>query len=586
MKKIVLTLLPVISIACLFGSSKMLKPQTRIATVDGRPIVFSEMDSTLESFRKNSVYDAPSDSLKAAALDSLINRELKSIRVDSTISALDNDWEFGMQRRDNVAEAAKKVLFNKQISPRVEVDSADIEENYGNSGDEFAESESVKARHILIRPANPDTSGVGSEKKRQKLIDKADEDASKAALAIMEMALAGRDWDSLAGAYSEDKSNAARGGDLGYITRGRMVPEFDSVVFATEPGKIVGPISTKFGYHIIRIDDFKPKRQRPLDDNLRQEIRTKLSREQEKNIATAYMDSLKAAGRFEYNEAALESDQELPDETWIMAVNSLDTLYYQRYVESISRYMRWKQIDTVTVADKKDMLGHLASNFLLISAARTLGYFDDPEVVSVYDDFTYREAKNRVDNMLKDTEYEPSDKEIEDYYYSHIKDYTFERPLLVHHIIFEDSALASVMRDSILAGADFVEMAKKYYPGEPEIREVAYNLDYIGPDDMGREFFAAANGLDVGQISLPVKTQWGYHIIKLVSRKEDRTVKQVRPGIKQKLKAIGNEKYASEILEKWRLAANITIDKELYAKITPPGRKIIKIEAGPDQAGG
>ena len=44
-----------------------------------------------------------------------------------------------------------------------------------------------------------------------------------------------------------------KGGDLGFFTRGKMVKEFDSIVFSTEPGAVVGPVRTDFGHHLIFI---------------------------------------------------------------------------------------------------------------------------------------------------------------------------------------------------------------------------------------------------------------------------------------------------------------------------------------------
>jgi parvulin-like peptidyl-prolyl isomerase len=584
MRKIILMLVPLIILACLFGSSSMIQPEAEIATVDGRPIIYERVDSTIDEIRVNLSYGVSPDSLKTYALDSLITEELMEIKIDSVMNDLEGEWEFRIQRRDNVAEVVKKILFNKQISGRVSIDSSRMAEHYEESKDKFMEHERVKARHILIKRTDPDTSGVASERRRKELVDRADQEAKVAAESILDMALSGRDWDSLASAYSEDKSNASKGGDLGYFFRGRMVPEFDSVAFSTEPGKIVGPVTTKFGYHIIKVEEHHPERQKPLEE-VSGEIQTNLTREDEKKFASAFLDSLKQAGRYQYNEEVLASDEKHPDETWVMTVNEIDTLYYKRYIESLPRYMKWKQLETATADDKKDMLGYLASNLLLISAGRTLEYYDDPEVATAWHDFTYREAKKRVGNMLKDTEYEPTDEEIEDYYYSHISDYTYDRPLLVHHIIFEDSSFATIIRDSITAGADFVEMAKKYYPGEPEIREVAYDLDYIGPDDMGRDFFAAANALDVGKLSDPVKTKWGYHIIKLVSKKEDKSVRQVRPGIKHKLKNARNDAARTATLNQWRAESDIVINEKLYRKINPPQKKVITVTPVDGSAG-
>ena len=579
MRKIVSVLLPIITIACLFGSSKMIKPEAQIATVNGRPILAAEMDSTMELIRKGSSYGVDPESLKSAALDSLVDRELINTRIDSIAAALDNEWEFSTLRRENIGEVVKKILFEKQISSRVSIDSARIDQYYENSKSEFREPESVKARHILIRRAIPDTSGGKSEKKKQKIIDKSDRDAKKAADDIMEMALSGRDWDSLASAYSEDKSNASKGGDLGNIFRGRMLPEFDSAAFSAEPGKIVGPVSTKLGYHIIKVEEHKLEREKPLDSEIRDEIRSKLSREDERKFATVYMDSLKAAGQYTYNDSLLSSDENFPQDTWVMSINATDTLYFKRYKESLPRYMKWKKLEKVAVEDKKDMLSYLATDFLLLSASRTIGYFGNPEVTTASHDYTFREAKQRAENLLKDTTYEPSEIEIDDYFYAHIKDYTFERPLLVYHIIFQDSSFAETIRDSILAGVDFVEMAKRYYPGEPEIREVAYNLDYIGPEDMGHEFFEAANALSVGQISHAVKTKWGFHIIKLISKKEDRKVSQVRPGIINKLKSGRDQERRAEVLREWKRVADITLDGKLYARLALQEKKILNDES-------
>ncbi|MBU0691959.1 peptidylprolyl isomerase [bacterium] len=72
---------------------------------------------------------------------------------------------------------------------------------------------------------------------------------------IMTWAKEGQSFEELAGEYSEDPGSAEKGGDLGWFTRGRMVTEFDSAAFATPPGEIVGPINTRFGAHIIKVED-------------------------------------------------------------------------------------------------------------------------------------------------------------------------------------------------------------------------------------------------------------------------------------------------------------------------------------------
>lgn len=63
-------------------------------------------------------------------------------------------------------------------------------------------------------------------------------------------------FEEVARNYSEDNS-AQNGGDLGYFERGRMVPEFEEAAFNASVGEIVGPVKSKFGYHIIKVTDQK-----------------------------------------------------------------------------------------------------------------------------------------------------------------------------------------------------------------------------------------------------------------------------------------------------------------------------------------
>ena len=69
---------------------------------------------------------------------------------------------------------------------------------------------------------------------------------------IYNLLKAGADFEEMAKAESDDKSNAPQGGDLGWFRRGRMVPEFEEVSFALPDGAISEPFTTQFGYHIVK----------------------------------------------------------------------------------------------------------------------------------------------------------------------------------------------------------------------------------------------------------------------------------------------------------------------------------------------
>ena len=586
MKKILVVVLTLMSAGCLLASPKPMDRKATVATVDGKAISIGSLDSTVRQLEKNSITMANGDEkenidvIKQAALDSLVVHKLISIREDSIRQILNNDWDFTQKRLDDANQVILKVLFDKQIVPRVRFDSSSVVKYYDEHPEQYMEPEKVWAKHILIRLPKADTAGVTSEKKRKQLLDESDKFAKERANAVLKKALAGEIWDTLAANYSEDKNNAQKGGDLGFVVRGRMMPEFDTAAFAATPGSIIGPIKTKYGYHVIKVEDHRQPAPREFNADLWEEIHNQLINEEQGKVATAYLDSLKGKAVFNYNEEKLALPDSLVDSrTWIMTVNGNDTLYEKTVKESTSKYMRWKKIDSLTVANKKEMIDMLANTYILRSSAKALGYLQDPGVTREMDDFTTSEARTRLAGYMRDLEYEPSDEEVEAYFNSHIDDYKEKRPLLVYHILFQDSLQAIVIRDSILAGADFGEMAKRYYPGDPEIREVLYNLDYIGPKEMGPEFYGAADTMKVGQVSYPIKTKWGYHLIKLVNRKEDRTLGQVIPGIKQRLKEQRDAEKTGALVAEWRKGAKVDVNEKTFKKYQPEEKKVIRVES-------
>lgn len=122
------------------------------------------------------------------------------------------------------------------------VTSAQIQEYYTKNRANYEQKERRKLAYITI-PV------VATLEDSNKIVE--------LAIETMSRAQAGEDFAALATELSEDPGSAANGGDLGYFTPGRMVKEFDSTAFATEPGKIAGPVITRFGVHIIKVVDRK-----------------------------------------------------------------------------------------------------------------------------------------------------------------------------------------------------------------------------------------------------------------------------------------------------------------------------------------
>jgi len=102
----------------------------------------------------------------------------------------------------------------------------------------------ARARHILVKVAENATDADKAAKRL--LID-----------GLLARVKSGEDFAEVARQFSEDPGSAAKGGDLGYNARGRMVPEFDEATFALEPGKISGVVETQYGFHVIKLEGFR-----------------------------------------------------------------------------------------------------------------------------------------------------------------------------------------------------------------------------------------------------------------------------------------------------------------------------------------
>jgi peptidyl-prolyl cis-trans isomerase C len=175
----------------------------------------------------------------------------------------------GLDKRADVQadmQAAKDAtLFDRYVRDVVSasiVTDAAVRDYYDQHRDEFATAEKIHVRHIVVTASN---AGRNPRSKEQALeiIKKVSNDRHKASAAIRAMTPAAGlqmrliQFSQLARQYSEDAS-AEKGGDLGWVTSGMLDPTFEAAAFALPPGVPSGIVETKFGYHIILVEEKKP----------------------------------------------------------------------------------------------------------------------------------------------------------------------------------------------------------------------------------------------------------------------------------------------------------------------------------------
>jgi parvulin-like peptidyl-prolyl isomerase len=146
--------------------------------------------------------------------------------------------------REHVRRMVSGQLYLETVAETAAVSADEIHDFYANNPDKFEMPEMAHARHILLKVhpnANAET--------RARVQERMD--------AIVAELEGGADFAVLAATYSEDSSKD-NGGDLGYFSRGEMVPQFDQVAFTTAVGEVSGIVETIYGLHLIKVEDRQP----------------------------------------------------------------------------------------------------------------------------------------------------------------------------------------------------------------------------------------------------------------------------------------------------------------------------------------
>lgn len=173
------------------------------------------------------------------------------------------------------------------FAEQVRVSDEEIQKEYEASrAVRYTRPEEVHARHILLRvPQN-----AGAQQRAE---------VRERARQILERLRQGEDFAALATRYSEDPATKDQGGDLGFFPRGRMEENFERAAFGLEPGGVSDLVETRYGIHIVRVEEKRPERVLPLEE-VRDEIvsRLKMARAREAARDAAFDDSqLALAGK-------------------------------------------------------------------------------------------------------------------------------------------------------------------------------------------------------------------------------------------------------------------------------------------------
>lgn len=150
-------------------------------------------------------------------------------------------------------------LSLEQLSKQQKISEEELQAFYKEHLESYSAPERVHARHILISvPQNAHASSDNAKKDGEPALSSSEIKAKEKADELLASIKKGEDFAALAKEHSQDTGSAKNGGDLGWFTKGQMVPVFDKAVFALKkPNEIAGPIRSQFGFHIIQLVEHK-----------------------------------------------------------------------------------------------------------------------------------------------------------------------------------------------------------------------------------------------------------------------------------------------------------------------------------------
>ena len=193
------------------------------------------------------------------------------------------------------------VVDSAKMAAATTVTDQDLQAYYDQHRDEYRVPEQVKVSHILIKTPLP---AAGAKEDEKGVAD-----ARAKAEGVLKEVKAGGDFAKLAEKYSDDPGSAKSGGELGWIGRGRTVPEFEKAAFSLGKGQTSDLVKSSYGFHIIHVEDKQDAHLKTLAE-VKGEIEEKVKQQKTTRATEAAANALLSQARTEgFDKAAVAKGQ-------------------------------------------------------------------------------------------------------------------------------------------------------------------------------------------------------------------------------------------------------------------------------------
>jgi len=219
-----------------------------VAKVNGAAITRAELDYFASELGER-IDQVPAEARDNILIEQMIARQLIAQAAEK--QKLDQSEEFRSRQSYYRLRALQEVYLSQVIE--ASITDAALKKTYEEGLAKLEPEFDVHARHILVK-------------------------TEKEAKAILKELQGGADFIEMAKTKSIGPSNV-KGGDLGYFDQGQMVPAFAKAAFALKAGELSPPVKTRFGWHLIKVEDVR-KKPAPTFEALRDSMRLALLRNQ------------------------------------------------------------------------------------------------------------------------------------------------------------------------------------------------------------------------------------------------------------------------------------------------------------------
>ncbi len=261
-----------------------------VVTVNGTAITKAQLDKELESspaalgtlqtMVRSTLLDQYAQRHHITVTDADIQKKEDQIRSNLGITSQDQ-WDMMLKSRGLSEKSVRKalrdqIIIDDAVGKDIKVSDAQIKSYFDKNHAAFDKPEQVRVRHILVADL-PTAQKIEADLK------------------------AGQHFSALAKQYSIDPGSKEKGGELGWVRHGQMVPTFDHAAFTQPVGKIGPPVKSPFGYHIIQVEAKQPAVKATLA-NTHDQIAETLKQQQEAPLMQPFLQDLQTKANIQVND--------------------------------------------------------------------------------------------------------------------------------------------------------------------------------------------------------------------------------------------------------------------------------------------